>query len=86
MWSTPYSRLGHQGTGWGNSVSYESRAAVPRGERFKMLYDTDQADFGKYSSRQLLIATSEDGVHWIPYSLRAGHPLVSKSGFADTNT
>jgi len=83
VFSTPYGTGGHKGTGWVNGVTYESRPAVPPEERFKMLYDTDT---GLFSDRQLLIATSNDGIHWVSQSVLQNRSLIHIGNFADTST
>ena len=93
VWATPYELLpgrggtngGHGGTGWANSIVLDSRPGVPASQRFKMTYDTDTSPF---TPRQLLLATSPDGVHWNQL-LMASTPdgsLVPTAEFADTNT
>ncbi len=45
VWATPYGVGGHAGTGWSNGVLFDDRPDVPAAERFKLLYDTDQAPY-----------------------------------------
>ncbi len=93
VWATPYELLpggggtngGHGGTGWANSVILDARPGVPPNQRFKMTYDTDTSPF---TPRQLLVASSPDGLHW-QQLLMASTPdgaMVPTAEFADTNT
>jgi hypothetical protein len=93
IWVTPYELLpggggtngGHGGTGWANSVLFDNRADVPANQRFKLLYDTDT---GAFSGRHLLVATSNDGMHWSQLLMHStpNGSLVDHSEFGDTNT
>lgn len=93
VWATPYELLpggggtngGHGGTGWANSIVLDARPGVPASQRFKMTYDTDTSPF---TPRQLLVASSPDGVHWnqLLMASTADGSLVPTAEFADTNT
>eukprot|EP01043_Picozoa_sp_COSAG02_P001810 COSAG02_NODE_39_length_48074_cov_106.508890_23_plen_593_part_00 len=93
VWATPYELLpggggtngGHAGTGWANSVIHDTRPGVPASQRFKMTYDTDTSPF---TPRQLLVASSPDGVHWerLLMASTSDGAMVPTAEFADTNT